>query len=343
MISKSYGLLSVLVGFILISIVFTLAYANPEHQESGRMVLGTGHPPDNIRTRAMKYFADSIKQRTKDRFQVDVIPAGGLGTQTEMAENITSGAQHLGQFNLAWMGRFIPDYNAQTVPFLFEDDEHLTAFLSSDITRNLENKLVKIGFKMLSHNFILPPRSIYSIKPLITIKDMEGLKFRVPQWKAFLEGFKAIGMNVTPTAWGEVYFALQTGVIDAGESNTDTFWPMKFTEVTKYIIFTKHVREAMGLLMHHGTWDKLSPKDQKIFISAANDAAEWFNSERGDILKKQFNLMRKEHGVTIIEPSKQLIDEMRSRVSRIVSELERGGLWKTKGLYTQIRELAGKK
>jgi TRAP-type C4-dicarboxylate transport system substrate-binding protein len=143
-------------------------------------------------------------------------------------------------------------------------------------------------------------RSFYSTQPLTSIEDLKGLKIRVQQSKINIDFLDAIGASATPMPYGEVFSALQTGIIDGAENNLPSFDSSNHYQEAKHMIMDHHQRIPEVLLMSDATWDKLSEGDRKIIKQAALDSVEaqkaaWDEWEQNSL--KKLN----EAGITITE------------------------------------------
>jgi TRAP-type transport system periplasmic protein len=162
--------------------------------------------------------------------------------------------------------------------------------------------------------------------------------FRVPEIDVYFESWRAIGVNPTPVAWGEKYFALQQGVISGGEGPFTAILPARFPEVSKYIVETNHLWSAETLIMHKGTYDRLSPEDQEIFRDVAERTAEFYNELIQAEETEHREIMEAEHGVTFIQLSDEELEKFRAAVSEAVADFEARGMWSA-GLYEQMIDL----
>ena len=116
-------------------------------------------------------------------------------------------------------------------------------------------------------------RSFYNSKrPINTPADLKGMKVRVIQSDLFLDMVNALGANATPMPPGEVYSALQTGVVDGAENNWPSYDSFRHFEVAKYYSLTEHSMSPEVLVMSKKSFDKLSPEDQKAVRESAKES-----------------------------------------------------------------------
>lgn len=307
--------------------------------DSGRLVLGTIVTATGPSTIAAGKFAEWINEGTDGRFTVVVVPAAQLGPALEQYEHTRTGAQHLFLDALEWNAQLVRDYGVMAVPFAIRDVNHLRDVLESDLANEWRQRMAdEFGLVTLSDSFVRAPRIVHSIDRLETLEDMQGMSFRVPEIDVYFESWRAIGVNPTPVAWGEKYFALQQGVISGGEGPFTSILPARFPEVSKYIFETNHLWSAETLIMHKETYDSLSVEDQQLFNDVAERAAEFYNELIQAEEAEHRQTMKTEHDVTFIEPSDEELDKFRAAVASAVPNFEQGGMW-SEGLYERLIQI----
>jgi tripartite ATP-independent transporter DctP family solute receptor len=166
-------------------------------------------------------------------------------------------------------------------------------------------------------------RSFYNTKKDITsIADLKGMKFRVIQSDVFVDMVNALGANATPMAYGEVYSALETGVIDGAENNWPSFESAKHYEVAKHYTVDQHQIVPEVLVMAKSSWDRLTPEDQAIVRQAAKDSVVKMR-ELWDAQEKKSRDIVEKAGVKVSEIDKQpLIDAMKPVYDKYLSTPE---------------------
>ena len=117
------------------------------------------------------------------------------------------------------------------------------------------------------------------MKPITSIDDLKGMKFRVIQSDVFVDMVAALGANAMPMPYGEVYSAIETGVIDGAENNFPSYESSGHYEVAKYYTLDEHMMVPEVLVMSKTAFDKLTPEDQEIVRQAAKDSVP-FNREK---------------------------------------------------------------
>jgi tripartite ATP-independent transporter DctP family solute receptor len=166
------------------------------------------------------------------------------------------------------------------------------------------------GFRQLTNN----KRAV--VKP----EDLQGLTLRVPGLKLYQGIFKTFGVNPVPTSFGELYGALQQGVVDGQENPISLIYVSRFYEVQKYMTIWNYSADAIGILTNQALWDKLSPKEQEIFTTAAAEAASWHRKEQAAADAKLLKEISKKLEVVTLTPEQ--IAVFRAAMKPIYAEWE---------------------
>lgn len=323
-------------GAGLLTLALGVSGAAADTLESGRLILGAISAPTGPTALAAMRFAEEVRERTDGRFTVNVVPSAQLGPALEQYEHVQTGAQHFFLDALEWNAQFVRDYGVMAVPFALRDVDHLNAFLDSDLVAGWRQRMEdEFSLVTLSDRYVRSPRIVHSVQPIESLADIQGMRFRVPEIDVYFESWNAIGVNPTPVAWGEKYFALQQGVIAGGEGPFTVILPSRFPEISKYIIETNHLWSAETMIMHKGTYDRLSDADKEAFREAAAVSADYYNSLIQTEEDEHRQVMEQEHGVTFIQLSDEEMENFRNAVSDAVPSFEERGMWPA-GLYEQM-------
>ena len=185
--------------------------------------------PGQPQVRAAELFKRLVEQGTQGRVRVDIYPNNQLGNQRDVIEGIQLGTVEMSNV-AAPLASFVPQLNLFELPFLFESREHFHAVLDSEIGRGLAPNLEARGFRLLGF-FDAGVRHIMTThRPINTLEDLRGLKIRTMENPLHLAAFKALGANPLPMAYGELYTALEQGVIDGAEAAGPNYLAKKFYE-----------------------------------------------------------------------------------------------------------------
>ena len=280
------------------------------------------HPDGYPTVEAVKYMGDLIKQRTNGRYSVEVYHSAQLGEEKDTIEQTQAGVIDLDRVSMGPFNGVVPETAVPSLPYMFRSVDHMRHVMDGpvgdEILKAFEaHDLVGLAF------YDSGARSFYNTKKDITsMADMKGMKFRVIQSDVFVDMVNALGANATPMAYGEVYSALQTGVIDGAENNWPSFESAKHYEVAKHYTMDEHQIVPEVLVMSKASWDKLSPEDQAIVRQAAKDSVVKMR-ELWDAQEKKSRDIVEKAGVKVSEIDKQpLIDAMKPVYEKYLSTPE---------------------
>nr|WP_208323216.1 TRAP transporter substrate-binding protein [Morganella morganii] len=253
------------------------------------MKLSHNQNRDHAVHKAMTQFADDVKTKTNGDVRIRIYPDAQLGNQRESMELMQNGALDIVKSNAAELEAFSPAYSVFNLPYLFRDKPHYEKIIYGDIGQEILDSSKDSGFVGLTY-YDAGARSFYAKKPIRTPDDLKGLKIRVQPSPTAIAMVKALGGNPTPLAYGELYTALQQGVVDAAENNIPSYTLSRHSEVTKFFSLDEHTMVPDVLVMSTKSLDKLTPEQQAIVKQAAKDSAQtmaklWEASEKEERAK----------------------------------------------------------
>ena len=208
-------------------------------------------------------FRDLMHERTGGRFRVVIYPSGQLGGERVAFEQIQAGAVQVAITGTPVLSGWVPETQVFDLPFLFETRDHGLRVMQGPAGDRWRDLLLErtgvrsLGF--LDYGFEAPP-------------DLAGLKLRVLQNATYLAAYSALGVQATPMNYGEVYSALQQGVIDGGEANAIGFVSSRLYEVAKFFSFTSITYNPITLLVNEPFYRSLPPDIRDLVDRSAADA-----------------------------------------------------------------------
>ena len=218
-------------------------------------------------------FRDLMLERTDGRFRVAIYPSGQLGGERVAFEQIQVGAVHMAITGTPVLSGWVPEGQMFDLPFLFESRDHGLAVMNGPIGDWWRGLLLErtgvrsLGF--LDYGF----RHVYNRRRTVEApEDLAGLKLRVLQNATYLASYSALGVQATPMNYGEVYSALQQGVIDGGEANAIGFVSSRLHEVARFYSFTSITYNPITLLVNEPFYRALPPDIREIVDRSAADA-----------------------------------------------------------------------
>jgi tripartite ATP-independent transporter DctP family solute receptor len=278
------------------------------------------HPTDYPTVEAVRHIGKLLEERTRGRLKINVFHSGQLGTEKDTIEQTRFGVIDLNRINMAPFNNLIPATNVPSLPFIFRSVAHMRTVMDGPIGDSILKEFEKHDLVGLAF-YDSGSRSFYNSKrPINAPADMRGLKIRVQQSDMFVALVSALGANATPMAFGEVYSALQTGVIDGAENNWPSFESTKHFEVSKFYSLTEHSLSPEVLVMSKRSFDKLSKEDQDIIKAAAKESVSVM---RGlwDAREKASEAKVKAGGAVVNVVEKQpFIDAMKPVYERFVTD-----------------------
>ncbi|MEW9670559.1 TRAP transporter substrate-binding protein [Ammoniphilus sp. 3BR4] len=224
---------------------------------------------------ALSDFSKKVEEKSGGKMKVQIFANGVLGAEKEVLEQLQGGAVDMTKVSAAALENFAPEYAVFSVPYLFVSKDHFYKSMESEAVQKLYGANKDKGFVGLTY-YDSGARSFYTKgKAIKTPDDLKGLKIRVQDSPTAIKMVELLGGNPTPMAYGEVYTALQSGVIDGAESNETALTTGKHGEVAKDFSLNEHTMIPDVLVISSNTWDKLSPEQQKILNEAAKSSTEY--------------------------------------------------------------------
>ena len=232
------------------------------------------HPAGYPTVVAVENMGKRLEAATQGRIKFQMFPGSVLGGEKEMIEQTQVGAIHILRTSLGPVGPVVPEVNVFNMPFVFRDVAHMRAVIDGPIGRELLDKISASPAKMLGLAWMDGgSRSLYTKKPVRKPEDLKGQKIRMMGNPLFVDTMNAMGGNGIAMGYGEVFTAIQTGVIDGAENNPPSlFTANHFKAGAKFYTQTNHLIIPEILVMSKVAWDKLTPADQAAVKDAAREA-----------------------------------------------------------------------
>jgi len=234
-------------------------------------VLDTTHPVH----KGMVYMAEKVYEKSAGRMRVDIYPGGQLGQERDLIELLQIGSLAMTKVSTAPLEAFVPEMKIFGIPYIFRDDEHRWKVLRSDLGKELLLAGEAYFLRGMCY-YDAGNRSFYTKdRPIYKPEDLQGLKIRVMKSITAVEMVKALGGSPTPIPWGELYTALQQGVVDGAENNAPSFYLSRHYEVCKYYSLDEHTGVPDILLMSTVVWNGLTQQEQKWLQEAIDESVDY--------------------------------------------------------------------
>jgi tripartite ATP-independent transporter DctP family solute receptor len=216
----------------------------------------------------MELFAKELLEKSDGRMRVTIYPNGQIGTEKEVLELVQLGAITMTKVSTLSLESFSPLIGILNLPFLFRDRAHYFAVLDSTVGEELLVSSVPQRLRGITY-YDAGDRSFYAAKPIMTPDDVVGLKIRVMENATAIRMMQLLGGSPTPMPYGEVYTALQQGVIDGAENNLSALTVNRHGEVSKHYSLVQHIFAPDVLVLSEAAWQSLDTQDQVIVREAA--------------------------------------------------------------------------
>jgi tripartite ATP-independent transporter DctP family solute receptor len=219
-------------------------------------------------------FKNYIESQSES-IEVRIYPGNALGQEREIYEAIQlgSGANCIIS-GTAILNNFIQAFSVLDLPYLWKNYDHVHQALDGQAGELLEQYAEPYGFKVLAWLDSWGYRHIVLGKDISSIDDLTGLKIRTIQSNTYIKSINAMGMNATPMAFGEVYSAMQTGILDGFEHNATVIMANKFYEVSKQIVLSKHLFGTVVFIYSQEDWNRFTQDEQRLIQEAATMARD---------------------------------------------------------------------
>jgi tripartite ATP-independent transporter DctP family solute receptor len=232
------------------------------------------HPEGYPTVTAVENMGKKLEAATNGRIKVQMYAGAVLGEEKATVEQAQIGAIQLVRISLGVVGPVVPDVDVFNMPFVFRNIAHMRAVIDGPIGAELLDKVTNSPARLVGLGWMDGgARSLYTKKKVTTPADLKGVKVRMMGNPLFVDTMNAMGGNGISMSYGEVFSALQTGVIDGAENNPPSFFTANhYTTGAKYYAQTNHLIIPELLVMSKVTWDKLSADDKALVKKVAREA-----------------------------------------------------------------------
>ncbi len=254
--------------------------------------------------KAMEYMGEVLEKNSGGKMKIKIYPSQQLGTERQCIELLQIGSLDMTKVSAAIMENFSPDMKIFGLPYLFRDRAHAFKVLDGKIGKQLLEGGVKYRLKGVGY-YDSGSRSFYTKnRPIRKPDDLKGLKIRVMESVTAMNMVSSLGGSPTPISWGELYTALQQGVVDGAENNPPSFYLSRHYEVCKYYSLDEHTTIPDVLVIGTFLWDHLTEQERDWLQDAVDQSVVYQRKLWEEAEKEALEKVQKA-GVTIIRPDKK--------------------------------------
>lgn len=300
---------------LALSLIFVLALSafagGAKEEGAAKKVtanIASTFPPDSPQDVGMNRFKQLAAERSGGRIEILIHPSNAMGDEIQTFELLSQGSVEYGALGSNDISTYFPKYYISEVPYVFASQDDFWKYWNGAPGKELNEVIEKErGVKTVGVIY-RGARYLTANRPINTVADVKGLKMRLPPVKAWFGVWEHLGALPANIAFGEVYMALKTGVVEGQENPPETILNYKFHEAQKYMIATEHIYSAARMMASAMWWKTLSAEDQGILTAAMDEGVAYANSitKDGDA---EFVKKLQDLGMILIEVDKNAFKE----------------------------------
>ena len=268
------------------------------------LVYAEVNPLDTIVGQTATHFKEKVEELTCGSVVIDVQASGVLGSENDVLDAILGGSTSIDMSRISAFALTSYGCNKSkllSIPFTFNNRAHFWNFANSDLAPEFLNEPQELGLPVRGlfygeEGF----RHFFTVKPVAAIGDLKGMKLRVsndPVMNGMVEG---LGANPTVVAFGELYSALQTGVVDGAEQPIANYKSNAFPEVANNLILDGHTLGAVQAVITDNAWGKLTANQQAAVMAAAADTQK-FNADLSETAENKVLEELRSSGCNVVD------------------------------------------
>lgn len=274
------------------------------------MILAHNQPTTHPIHESLVDFKELLEEKSDGKLKLKIYANGQLGSEREVIEMTQTNAVQFTKVSASALEGFSESYSLFSMPYLFESQEKYREIMKKPAIQDaFYNKTADNGFIGITY-YDAGVRNMYTKDRIIeTNADMHGLKTRVQPSKTSVQLIESLGGTPTPMSFGEVYTALQSGIIDAAENNEAALTDNKHGEVAKHYFYTEHAMVPDILIMNVDTYNELSAEEQNWIREAAAESTVLHEPRWDEKIKEAKQIAEEEMGVTFYDVDKSTFME----------------------------------
>lgn len=291
-------LIAVLLGGCL------LAMSCSDLSQQRTLKLAHGLNVDHPVHKGMVHMGELLMEKSGGTLGLEVYPSQQLGTERQCLELLQIGSLAMTKVSAAVMENFSPRLKVFSLPYIFRDRAHAYQVFDGPVGKEVLEEGSDYWLRGLTY-FDAGQRSFYTKdRPVKQPDDLKGLKIRVQESVTAMNLVRSLGGAPTPISWGELYTALQQGVVDGAENNPPSFFTSRHYEVCKFYSLNEHTCVPDLLVIGTPIWNSLSTQEQQWLQEAASEATTYQRQLWREAEQQALDAVQ-EAGVEIIRPDKE--------------------------------------
>lgn len=278
-------------------------------------------------TKAARYFASLVEQRTKGKISIEVYGDGRLGGEVSVLKQLLIGGIDMSRFSLGTLAETMPEMAILEMPYLYEDSEHMWRVLDGEVGKDFLSIAEKYGAVGMCW-FDAGARSFYTRTPIKSPADLKGKRIRVQESELMGTLIELLGAESMQIPYSDVYSALQLFKIDGAENNMPSYYYTGHYLVAPYFYMDEHFRLPEIMLMSRAAWEKIEEMDPKFptIIRECAQEASLYERKIWQETEKEAAAALSQTSVVVIKPSEEDIETIRTMMAPAYSALDEEAL-----------------
>jgi tripartite ATP-independent transporter DctP family solute receptor len=326
--------LALLASALLLTALLAAPPGPTAQQPQFKLRFGGSDPGRGLLDRTTARFVELSEKKSGGRIKWDYLCCDQLGGDIAQIEQMMANSIQAYGDVLDWWANWVKDFAIFGWGFTFRDNDHFAKFIDSPVYREMADRLrTQNGLRILAAG-PTEPRMLFVKKPVAKLDDIKGMKMRVPEIKAYLMVWEALGTRPSRVTWGEVYLALKTGVVEGAEGPISATYGVKFHEAAPHGYLTNHIISSAHITMNEKTYQSLPPDLRAVVDESAREAVAWARGEAQKVAEETLGKMRAEGAKIDTMDTRALQERLREAVGKAEAE----GLW-TRGLWQKVQDI----
>ncbi|HEX6704937.1 MAG TPA: sialic acid TRAP transporter substrate-binding protein SiaP [Albitalea sp.] len=299
----------------------------PAAQAQSKTLLRISTPavPDDWHGKMWNVFKETLDKSAPGEFDTQVNLNATLFKQGAEPAAMARGNLELSAISAFDIAKLVPEFSIFTAGYIIRDPQHQQKVFNGPVGEEMFKRVSdKMDVTILSPIYLGTRQvNLREARPVKVPADLKGVKLRMPASKEWLFLGESLGATATPLAFGEVYLALKTGTIDGQDNPLPSVRAAKFYEVTKQVVMTNHLVDAIFIAIANKTWNAMSAAQKQKLKAAAQAAAQYNNENR---IKEEGQLVDffKQQGLTVTTPD---VDAFRKHVQQAYMSSDYAKVW----------------
>lgn len=292
---------------LLMALPLTLTAGHALAVESASLRLAHNLDTSHVVHRAFEHIAEELASLSDGAMTIRIFPNSQMGSERETTELMQNGALDMAKGSGSGLEPFADVYSVFNLPYLFNDQAHFDSVVFGDIGQEIMQSTEERGFVAIGA-YVAGNRSFYAAKPIETPSDLSGMKIRVQDSPTTIRMMQLLGASATPIPFGEVYSALQQGVVDGAENNVPSYVQTRHLEQAAYFSEDEHTSVPDFLLISTAALENLDEEQTDLLMQAVA-SSEAYQQQLWEEVDAEARAEAVELGATFVEVDKAAFQE----------------------------------